>query len=84
MKIRPMEAELFQADGLTDGQTDMTKLTVAFRNFAKAPKKGKTEELRREREKENKEETNDIQEKKGKFRKSRNEEEWTVQWNRLL
>jgi hypothetical protein len=23
----------------TDGQTDMTKLTVAFRNFAKAPKK---------------------------------------------
>jgi hypothetical protein len=22
----------------TDGQTDMTKLTVAFRNFAKAPK----------------------------------------------
>ena len=23
----------------TDGQTDMTKLTVAFSNFAKAPKK---------------------------------------------
>jgi hypothetical protein len=25
----------------TDGQTDMTKLTVAFRNFANAPKQGK-------------------------------------------
>jgi hypothetical protein len=34
MKIRPVEAELFHADG----QTDMTKLTVAFRNFANAPK----------------------------------------------
>jgi len=29
-----MEAELFHAG---DGQTDMTKLTVAFRNFANAP-----------------------------------------------
>jgi hypothetical protein len=26
------------AGGLTDGQTDMTKLTVTFRNFANAPK----------------------------------------------
>jgi hypothetical protein len=34
MKIRPVGAELFHADG----QTDMTKLTVAFRNFAKAPR----------------------------------------------
>jgi len=25
--------------GQTDGQTDMTKLTVAFRNFVNAPKK---------------------------------------------
>ena len=25
----------------TDGETDMTKLIVAFRNFAKAPKKKK-------------------------------------------
>ena len=25
-------------DGQTKGQTDMTKLKVAFRNFAKAPK----------------------------------------------
>jgi len=33
MKIRPVGAELFHADG----QTYMMKLTVAFRNFAKAP-----------------------------------------------
>jgi hypothetical protein len=31
--IRPVGAELFHADG----QTDMTKLVVAFRNFANAP-----------------------------------------------
>jgi hypothetical protein len=35
MKIRPMGAELFHADG----RADMTKLIVAFRNFANAPKK---------------------------------------------
>jgi hypothetical protein len=35
MKIRPVAAELFHADRQTK---DMTKLTVAFRNFAKAPK----------------------------------------------
>jgi hypothetical protein len=34
MKIRPEGAKLF----FEDGRTDMTKLTVAFRNFAKAPK----------------------------------------------
>jgi hypothetical protein len=34
MKFRPVRAELFHADGWTD----MTKLRVAFRNFAKAPK----------------------------------------------
>jgi len=39
MKIRPMEAESFHADG----RTDMTKLIVAFRNFADAPKKLKKE-----------------------------------------
>jgi hypothetical protein len=33
MKIRPVGAE-FHADG----RTDMTKLIVAFRNFANAPK----------------------------------------------
>jgi len=34
MKIRPVGAELFHTDGLTD----MTKLIVAFRNFENAPK----------------------------------------------
>jgi predicted secreted protein len=34
MKIRPVTAELFHADG----QIDITKLIVAFRNFAKSPK----------------------------------------------
>ena len=33
-KIHPAAAELFHSDG----QTDMTKPIVAFRNFAKAPK----------------------------------------------
>jgi hypothetical protein len=35
MKIPTVGAELFYADG----QTDMTKLIVTFRNFANAPKK---------------------------------------------
>jgi len=34
MNIRPVGAELFYADGWTD----MTKLLVAFRKFANAPK----------------------------------------------
>ena len=34
MKIGPTGAAMFHADG----QTDMTKLTVTFRNFANAPK----------------------------------------------
>ena len=38
MKIRPEGAELFHADGETDGRTDMTKLIVAYHNFANAPK----------------------------------------------
>jgi hypothetical protein len=33
MKIRPVGVELFHVDG----QTDMTKLTVAFRNLSNAP-----------------------------------------------
>jgi hypothetical protein len=45
MKILSVGAELFHADGRTergtDGKTDMMKLLVAFRNFAKAPKHGK-------------------------------------------
>jgi hypothetical protein len=38
MKIRRVGAELFHADGRTDGRTDTTKLMVAFRNFPNAPK----------------------------------------------
>jgi hypothetical protein len=34
MTVRPVGVELFHADG----QTDMTKLVVAFRNFVTAPK----------------------------------------------
>ena len=34
MKIRLLGAELFHADERTKGWTDMTKLTVALRNFA--------------------------------------------------
>jgi hypothetical protein len=37
MKIRPVGAELFHADRPRE-QRDTTKLIVAFRNFAKAPK----------------------------------------------
>jgi hypothetical protein len=37
MKIRPVGAELFHVDG----QINMTKLTVAFHNFANAPKRDK-------------------------------------------
>jgi hypothetical protein len=35
IKIRRVDVELFHANG----QTDMTKLIVAFRNFANAPKR---------------------------------------------
>jgi len=38
MKIRSVGAELFHADG----RTDITKLRVAFRNFANTPKYGYT------------------------------------------
>jgi len=42
MKIRPVGVEMFYADGwterLTDGERNMTKLIVAFRNVAKTPK----------------------------------------------
>ena len=45
MKIRLVEAEFFHADGWTDGRTTgMTKLTVAFRNFANASKNCSTEQ----------------------------------------
>ena len=42
MKIRPVAAKSFYADGWRDGQTDrrtnMTKVIVAFRKFANSPK----------------------------------------------
>ena len=33
MKVRPLRAELFHADGRTDRRTDTTKLIVALPNF---------------------------------------------------
>jgi len=38
MKFRLVGAE--RSDGRTDGDTNMTKLIVVLRNFAKAPKDG--------------------------------------------
>jgi hypothetical protein len=38
MKIHPLGAELFHAEGQMDRRMDRTKLIVAFRNFANAPK----------------------------------------------
>jgi hypothetical protein len=39
MKVLPVGAALFYAGGRgTVGRRDMAKLTVAFQNFAKAPK----------------------------------------------
>ena len=44
MTICPVEAKLFLTERLkdewTDGQTEMTKLIVAFRNFANTSKNG--------------------------------------------
>ena len=40
MKIRPMGAELFRADGRVVGQIEMSKLVYTFRNFTNAPKIG--------------------------------------------
>jgi hypothetical protein len=39
MKFRPVGVEMHLADRRTDRHTYMTKLTVAFRNFANAPEK---------------------------------------------
>ena len=47
MKVRPVGAELFHADRRTNGRTDMTKLIVAFRNFANAHKKCSTKNSQR-------------------------------------
>jgi len=40
LKISPVLDELFHAEGRTDRRTGVTKLIVAFRNFANAPKIG--------------------------------------------
>jgi len=45
MKISPVGAELFNADGRTDGQTDSTNLIVAFPNFFKSSKYPKADYL---------------------------------------
>jgi hypothetical protein len=45
MKIRRVWAELLHVDGRTDGQTDMTRLIVAFRNFARASNEQNTRRL---------------------------------------
>jgi hypothetical protein len=37
MKIRPVEAELFHADGRIDREKIMAKLIIAYRNLANAP-----------------------------------------------
>jgi hypothetical protein len=37
LKICPVGAELFHADGQMDRQTDMTKLTVVFHSFVNMP-----------------------------------------------
>jgi hypothetical protein len=39
MQIRPLGVDLFNADGWTDGQKNMTKLTAAFRSFVNVPQK---------------------------------------------
>jgi hypothetical protein len=42
MNILPLSARVFQrtkTDRQTEGRTDLTVLTVAFRNFADTPKK---------------------------------------------
>jgi len=46
MKIQPVEAQLFHADRWMDAQTDMPKLIIASRKFAKGPKKSKVKEVK--------------------------------------
>ena len=41
MEFLPLAAVLFHEDGQIDGQTDIPKLIVAFRNFANAVKRKK-------------------------------------------
>jgi hypothetical protein len=39
MKIRPVGDESFHEDGRADGLADVTKIILAFRSFANAPRK---------------------------------------------
>jgi hypothetical protein len=39
MKSGPVAAEMYYADGRTDGRTDMTKVMIAFRSYSNARKK---------------------------------------------
>jgi hypothetical protein len=45
MKVHPMGPELFHVYRQADIQTDVTKLTVAFRNFVNAPKNSKARDV---------------------------------------
>ena len=45
MKIRPLGAEFSYDDRRMDGQTDMMKLSVAFRNLVNAPQMTLREKL---------------------------------------
>jgi hypothetical protein len=45
MKIRPIGVDLFHAERQANRQTDITKLIVAFLNFANAPKKRQSQYL---------------------------------------
>jgi hypothetical protein len=41
MKIHPVGAEFFHADGQMEGWTDMTEIIIAFCNFANMPRSHK-------------------------------------------
>jgi hypothetical protein len=45
IKISPVRARLFHADGLTNRKTDTMKLRNTFCNFVKMPKKMKPHEI---------------------------------------
>ena len=60
MKIRPVGAALFHADG----RTDMSKLIVVFRNFANAPNNDKTLQRKQKKKKKVSNKNNTIKYKK--------------------
>jgi hypothetical protein len=45
IKIRPVRAELFHADGRTDRQTETAQLVAAFINFPNAPNNSMKKQL---------------------------------------